>query len=86
MIRLKPKVKRGQNRDSINGGYGIIGFCPNRNMKGISKFVFRHGLNLDTKKEMEERFVKVLNKLHLANDRAVPTICENQIFGYETNH
>ena len=74
MIRLKPKVKRGQNRDSINGGYGIIGFCPNRNMKGISKFVFRHGFDSDTKKKMEERCVKVLNKLHLMTEPFRPFV------------
>ena len=74
MIQLKPKVQRGKHRDSINDGYGIIGYRPNRNMKGVSKFVFRHGVNPETQKKMEERCVKDLNKLHLMTEPFRPFV------------
>lgn len=51
MIQLKPKVHRGENRDGINDGYGIIGYRPDRNKKGVSKFAFRRGVDSETKKQ-----------------------------------
>ena len=74
MIQLKPKVHRGENWDGINDGYGIIGYRPDRNKKGVSKFAFRHGVDSETKKTMEEQCAKVLNKLHLMTELFQPFV------------
>ena len=66
-------------------GYGIIGFRLNRNMKGISKFVFRHGVNLDTPQkrmnDVSKPFRPFVRTKYLVMKQVLGRTCLNEVGG-----
>jgi len=65
IIKSKPEVKRGTKCDSINSGYGIMGFGPDRNTPNNGTYAFNKTVTEEEKNKLEKQTRKIV--VHLQN-------------------